>query len=613
MTLQRSFMKYVKTHFENQLFTAAEKFIDENKDDLELFSRQMMRYENAELVDIEVKQTYVENHPGSVIDFDVLLEAEIYIKSYTNHNDFEDSYFRWLRVSCSGEMNAGVKNFKILDIAIYDKKKGYKNEHPLSDQLIPLIRKNDLDKVAETILERYFPLALDVPTALSPDVLASKMGLTIEHSEITEDCSIFGQIYFQDDLSKSIKAGTILVDPRVMEVRNIGAMNNTIIHECVHWALHRKAFELERAFNAELLQLSTSLEPISPQRRSTTDWMEWHAQALTPKIMMPRKMFRQEAQIINKRLIEEGFADNQLDVIEKLIDELASFFGVSRLSAKIRLLEVGYEEAIGAFNFIENQYIPTHRWEKGAISSHQTFCISSQDAAIQSVLDPDFGDVLNSGMYLYVDSHFVLNLPQYLEKDIFGKTTLSLYARNHMDECCLVFDVSIKSKASLSDEHFVLTCVLNRDKDAPIELEIQYHKGYENSTKESQRDFLAKTVKENSQMYASLTNDPCDCLEKVLKWRNMTKLDLSKKILCDEKTIRRIFNGESNGTMATMVAICLVLYLPPEISFHIIEKSSLSFKMNDESHQWYHFVLQTHFGKSLEETRTFLKQYDISL
>lgn len=39
-----------------------------------------------------------------------------------------------------------------------------------------------------------------------------------------------------------MKSGTILIDPRVAYIRNLGALNNTIIHECVHWHIHRKAF-----------------------------------------------------------------------------------------------------------------------------------------------------------------------------------------------------------------------------------------------------------------------------------------------------------------------------------------------------------------------------------
>ena len=44
-------------------------------------------------------------------------------------------------------------------------------------------------------------------------------------------------IYDRDGnvVSADIEEGTILVDPDVFFMRNIGSVNNTIIHECVHW------------------------------------------------------------------------------------------------------------------------------------------------------------------------------------------------------------------------------------------------------------------------------------------------------------------------------------------------------------------------------------------
>lgn len=605
--VQRSFTQYVKDHFAEQLFQAAEEFIQVKHEELKLFPSQEASH--IELTHLEIKQVYVDNRPEQEIAFDVLLRVEVALRSVGYLDNSKESNIQWLRVSCSGEVEAGIKNFRLIEIDLYDKKKARSNRLPLTDQLVPVIYKEDLEQIAENFLSHYFPLALDSPMMISPERLAEKMGLSLEYQEITEDCSVFGQICFQDN--QLSKAGTILVDPRVSEIRTVGALNNTIIHECVHWALHRKAFEFERAFQAKVFHLSTSFSPLVISKNPTTiDWMEWHAQTLTPKIMMPWKTFREEASLINERLSQEK---EKLDVIEQLIDELASFFGVSRLAAKIRLVEVGYDEAIGAFNYIESDYVPTHWWKRGAITAKQTFCISSRDAATQSLVDSDFRKLLNSGQYLYVDSHFVLNLPKYLETDPFGKLTLSRYARNHMDECCLVFDVSLNSKHLVSDHPLILSCVLNRDKDSPFELTIQFHKGYENSTDQAQIDYLKQIVYENGRMYATLSNNPCDCLEKVLKWRRLSKVQLAKKIPMTERQLRRIFKGESNGSMATMVAICLALYLPPEISFHIIEKSALNFKMSDPNHQWYHFVLQTCWGKSIEEVRLFLKKNNVPL
>ena len=62
-----------------------------------------------------------------------------------------------------------------------------------------------------------------------------------------------------------------------------------------------------------------------------------------------------------------------------------------------------------------------------------------------------------------MDSHFVLNLPKSLTVDEYGHTILTDYARHHMEECCLVFDMTIKSGGK-KDYHSV--CYLNKDKDS---------------------------------------------------------------------------------------------------------------------------------------------------
>lgn len=56
--------------------------------------------------------------------------------------------------------------------------------------------------------------------------------------------------------------------------------------------------------------------------------------------------------------------------------ELSKFFVVSRQAAKIRMIDLGYEEAIGAFTYIDGRYVKPHTFKKGTIKRNQTFSIS---------------------------------------------------------------------------------------------------------------------------------------------------------------------------------------------------------------------------------------------
>jgi transcriptional regulator with XRE-family HTH domain len=337
--------------------------------------------------------------------------------------------------------------------------------------------------------------------------------------------------------------------------------------------------------------------------------MEWHTTALTHRIMMPRQTFLKKAYEFLKIRFDNG--ETFFDALEPTIDDLAAFFGVSRLAAKIRMIDIGYEEAIGAFNYIDGRYIKPYAFDKGSLARNQTFSIGAVDAGLLPFTDPEFSKATTFGEYLHVDAHFVLNSPRYITQDGNGATVLTDYARQHMNECCLVFYVSVKSDKQ--EASYVSECVLNRDKDSPFELEIKFHNGYQNSTPKKQQEYLASVVKENMEMYGKLSNDHTDCLEKVREWRGMTYVAIADEIPMEERQVRRIFKGESNGSIESLVAICLVLHLPPEISLDIINKSPLTLSLAKTEHQWYRFVLQYQYGKTIEEVRAFLQSHNVAL
>jgi hypothetical protein len=207
--------------------------------------------------DITIKFVSVSDLPELKIEFDVVVDAEIGVTEGDYHYDEYDICNQWLSIRCTGDLAFNLDDFNITSITPYQKGK---MPRPLSDALVPYIYKEDLDKVALDFLRKYYPEALKTPMPLDPSKLAQQMGLQVEVRDITDDLSIFGQIYFHDAeaefydsevdqlVKTSVRARTIFVDPKAYFMRNLGAVNNTIVHECVHWDKHRKAFELERLY-----------------------------------------------------------------------------------------------------------------------------------------------------------------------------------------------------------------------------------------------------------------------------------------------------------------------------------------------------------------------------
>lgn len=596
MAANRSFTEYIANRFENELFEAIQDYIEYNYNNLDLWLYKVRKIGGIELSDIEVKFVNVNDLPGMKIEFDVVVEAEFEVRESDYHYDESENCVQWFVLKCSGDLDCNLDDFKIYSLTGYKIKS--KQPKPMSDSLVPFIYSEQLESVATEFLRKNYPEALKTPMAVDPQLLAEKIGLKIEIRDITKDFTVFGQIFFHDCEAEfydknsdkmvqiHVNAKTIFVDPKAYFLRNLGSVNNTIVHECVHWALHRKAFELERLYNSSATKIKCQVVGgIKDSNRDATEWMEWQANALTPRIQMPISTFKEKAFELIKKYKQLLQTEKIIDVMEPVIDELALFFGVSRLAAKIRMIDVGYEEAIGTFTYIDGHYIRPHCFKKGFLKRNQTFSISAIDAAIQSFIDPELSALIKEGSYIYVDSHFVLKHPKYVTRDENGYAILTDYARTHMEECCLVFDLSIKSGFK---ESYHSECFLNRDKGSNIDFELKFNNGFQYASQEKKIKILADVLEEEARIFNELPNSYTKSLEMVIEWRGVTYKELEEMTLLNEKTIRRIVNGETNGSIESLIVICLALNLPPMISNHIISKSPLDCQ---------HFFIQFLFGR----------------
>lgn len=623
MANPRSFTEFVAERFYDDLWSSVEAVIADDRDRLDLNLRRVRNPDTIELSEITVKHVWVNDLPGMDIEFDVAVEGELYIRERDYHYDVEETVYKWFMVSFRGNLEKELRDTIITGKGIYNGKGRYQN--PLDDALVPVIQPEQLEKVAEQFLKDHYPKALLQPMWLEPDELANELGLKVVRRRITEDGSIFGRIFFYETVTevydanqgrmvkKKALAKTILVDSEAAYQCNIGALNNTIAHECVHWALHRKAFMLEHLYNKELTQIGCMVRGgIVGNRKDSTDWMEWQANALAPRIQMPRAMFKKRVvALISKYRRETGLYD-MIDIIQPLIDQLVLDFGVSRTAAKIRLIDIGYSEAMGAFNYIDGRYVQPHRATPGFLQKNQTFSISAQDAAILAWTSPFLKDTLERGSYVFVDSHVVVNHSRYVETDATGHMALTHYARNHMDECCLVFELSVKSGVG---ERYHTECFLNRDKASNVDFTVSFNNGYQNSSIDNQRKKVAAQLASENALINSLTDDYVDSLAKAVAWRSevegvkITAVEIGKRTGMNEATVRRALNGDKSSKVETLLLICFALHLPYKASRKIIDNSPSPLVMREPDHQWYDFALMHLYGKPVAEIKEELAGY----
>lgn len=628
MAAGRSFAEYVKNKCYSGLYKAAEEYVENEWESLNLHTNRVHRIGDVELIDANIQRVYVEDLPGMKVKFDVGIELELDVKEGDYHYDETDQCYPWIRITCEGDLECGLDDWEIKKIAPYNPQNAPLNS--MSDSLVPYIAPGQLEEVAKQFLKDYYPEALRIskrdepPVWVDPKVLAERLGLTIVSQRISRDASIFGQLYmvdtdaevFEEDIEdtviRHIVGKTIVVDPMNFLLRNLGSRNNTIIHECVHWVKHRKVFELERLFNSSAACISCEVVggAAASVAKKATEMMERQANALAPRIQMPAEPFKAKANEYIGKFMCLMDAKYTVDVMENVITALETDFCVSRQAAKIRLVELGFEDAIGTYTFLDNHYVKPHGFKKGAITVDQTFSLSAQDAAIARFLSPELKKLTETGDYLFIDNHYVYNAPLYVQKDTLGKLELTDYARAHMDECCLVFDMKILTSI---ESTYHTACFLNRE-PSDVTFEIKFHNGYQNAPQERQVAMRKKQQEEELEIRRKMTDDPEQCMELLLEWRGMKYTDLGDEIDRDPKTISRTVNGKTKPSVETLALICFGLHLPPTISSKLFEVFDVKFNpLRDPSHQWINEALYIKYPEPVWVIREYLEPYGVEI
>lgn len=601
---------------------------------LDNFAEVIMAYINEheagsefdELEDIRIKKVNIKNEKKNLISLEVVVEVDI-PKTHMVRGDYiTDIVSQWYSIYCHAEVISGLKNLSIRSVKVY-------NSHTstlgnMSDALVPIIKSSDLDWHAEEFLLQFYPEALRRPTKIDPTIIVDRMGLLVKMYRLSSECTVFGQIFFKDcaaeiydTLSNSylrvqVDKGTILVDPEVFFMRNVGSINNTIIHECVHWYKHGKSFELANDIDSDLCRISCRVtEGSAPdQSNNANDWMEWQANALAPRILMPHRQVKEKADELVRLYKEKQETESVSEVMEYVIRGVAEFFCVSLQSAKYRLVDLGYEEALGHLNFIDDAYADNIRYKPGSIKRGQTFAISFIDAMTQYAINPDFRSAINTGNYVYVDKYFCINDPKYIQDNGFGQLMLTSYGREHADECLLVFDIGKRDNPDWSTKRHS-QCVLFRDAYSKTINEPLYKSSSQNKVvadRSAEMMSFSEECIEARDLICKMPSLFSSALDMLIKYRGLTNEDVEECSLVSEKTVRRLRNGETKVSLKTLVALCIGLKLNPAISDALIQKSGCRFMAGDLTHIAYEQLIKAHYKSSIHVCNEYLESMKIT-
>lgn len=237
---------------------------------------------------------------------------------------------------------------------------------------VPILSKQEIDRLAESILSDFKPELLTAPVATPiEEFIELYLNLSLDYAYLSRDKSILGLITFSngslkvyDDslrpMSIAVREGTVLVDNSLLEVEQTGRCRFTLGHESGHWIFHKHRFQRdddlpfacvsEAPASVSFRCQSKNMGRISQYNYFQTDeeWMEWQADSFSSAFLMPQSTFRQAADRLlmklgisaeDMRYDEYGTENSKLGLI---IEELAHIYDVSNQAAAVRLCKLGY-------------------------------------------------------------------------------------------------------------------------------------------------------------------------------------------------------------------------------------------------------------------------------
>lgn len=602
-------------------------YMKEHRNSLGVYSYVVLDMSYIELDDIHVRSVCFHQGEGNLLNFSASVQADVILKGIGTRDYEADQQSVWFTVHFTGYLLAGLNLVTIKGVDSYSKDR-FNEEDSLSKFLVPYLYAKNLDAEATKFLEKYYKKALKTPMPIKMEELLENMCLEIKYAPLADN--IFGKTYFTDadvevcDINKKnvrrehIEAGTILVNPGIYFMRNVGSMNNTVVHECVHWDRHSNFFELQRLLNNEISHISCEVvEEYGSETKGINDalkWMEWQANALTPHILMPADMTIMKFKELLFEVKKENPNEREAVIAEYAIANLADFFNVSVISAKIRVTELGFDFAEGTSVYVDGKYYPPYSFKKGSLKRNQTFTIDKRNAIVESFVNPDLADQVSSGSIIYANCMYCLNDEKYVTQNENGTPILTDYALEHVDECCLIFDRKTCISSKYDDSYYRL-CFLCRDIKSENIVEATYDPEYKNNQDVAERakeiamskKIMQETIKVQKET-AGL--DFHECLAYHMNRRNITEEELAYRSGLSSRMVGDYHRKPCNIQLPTVMALCIGLNLKREYCYTLIEKAGFTLKTSNED-MVYRFLIDNHTDENLETWNATLAEFGV--
>lgn len=449
--------------------------------------------------------------------------------------------------------------------------------------LLPIMYEKDYPKAGRRLLERYYPEALDGPTAVDGMELARRMKLTVRKVRLEGGTDLQGRIYFDWTVVKLKEPDGSVRDERIPPMTVLvnldncltpETVNSTIVHECCHVFLDMPFFMLQMLSGKPYTSYTSRKRKKQKYARanSAIDWMELQAEKLPAYVLMEEEVTGREI----ARLLELRGGVRSPENMYWILCRLASTFKVSKCMAKYRMIELGYPEAEGIYNYIDHEKIPDYgcagQWVRGI-----TYLISLSDAGALLRKSNRFADALLSGGYAYVEGHFCLDVEKYVQTGYGMVRRLTAYARHNIDECCIAFSVGGRyTNAEYEDAKAA--------KMTPVVGKYLSRHEFAGEPETKQRQKENETFSGDAIFWKDILLSMPDSLTAAIKKIRMAKGINQETLAMRLGVTRASYNKWSYGKMSKrhIVALCIALDVRGDVGMELVRLGGYTLMNNEE-------------------------------
>ncbi len=454
--------------------------------------------------------------------------------------------------------------------------------------LVPVLRKWEYDRIAQQIMETYYPDALKASCIVDGFCLAKAMGYQVQYARLSRNNSVKSKIipdhrtvtvYDKQGEKQQLDVGdrTILVDE---SLKGKDDEHNAIIHECVHAYLHNLFYELQSYYRRIIGRNAPEFSDYfySTEQKRCLHWMETQANTIARHIQMPKD------DVIDAVIDYLGNIAGEPDWNDyrNLIDHIKRKFGVSRYAAKKRIYELGWKEVRGVYVYNVSHYVDDYDVDD-SISDDHTYTLSLRHISEIYGESEEFAAIIHSRRFVYLDGHVVRNNDRFISRQNGIAIRLTEYARHNMAESCLLF----KRVYSEFDYSFTYG-ELHKDELTPITPE---SRELTDESKKKLRMAIYEIMDESGKLEETPTVSPFgQAVIFHMKRCGLTEDQVADRSGMGVDTVAKMRKGKK-VKLETVLAFCVALELEEAFRIDLMQKADVHFNPQNPAHKMYMTIL----------------------